>query len=138
VFADGTIIDLVHFLACACWTRRLTAGFAIELGWLYELLTWPTSSGAPFGGNEDLESNEAGATWAQGCGILQGLGLEDEYPELFVCWLEVRYGRIERLLDEALMEKLREQKAAIGELPAPNSDARGPCEGPTEGGELGF
>ena len=63
-FADGTRIDLRHFVVAAETAVDAHSEVVANLfGWGWELLQWKdgNSSGRPFGGNEDLRSNSAGA-----------------------------------------------------------------------------
>jgi hypothetical protein len=65
---DGTTIDLLHFAAAADYGQWYFGGEVVgnALGWINECSqsVRRDSSGAPFGGNEDVISNAAGADFA--------------------------------------------------------------------------
>ena len=64
---DGTTIDLLHFAASADYGQWYFGGEVTGnvLGWFNEVSQQIKfdESGAPFGGNEDLTSNAAGADY---------------------------------------------------------------------------
>jgi hypothetical protein len=62
---DGKWIDMQHFSAAAELAHYVGPINAIIGGWLVEVRQWAGghASGKPFGGNEDLGSNYAGATF---------------------------------------------------------------------------
>jgi hypothetical protein len=70
-FEDGTMLDLEHFFAAAETSLAIGWKGAMALGWglevaqaIEESVTDSTNdSGHPFGGNEDLHSNWAGAVY---------------------------------------------------------------------------
>jgi RHS repeat-associated protein len=67
---SGQMIDLLHFFSAGEQTVYHANWYAQTMGWFMEVaqgVTGPftnNTSGHPFGGNEDLESNSAGANFA--------------------------------------------------------------------------
>ncbi len=77
---DGTLIDMRHFLAAADVGQDHNHALAEILGWMVEVAQWVSGqeSGAPLGGNEDLESNRAGALFADDDLDADGGGVGDQ------------------------------------------------------------
>ncbi|MCB9940713.1 MAG: hypothetical protein H6823_20945 [Planctomycetaceae bacterium] len=73
----GEWLDLLHFFKLAQFGKKFGIGPAIVAGWLNEVgqAVKGQESGAPFGGNEDLFSNQEGAIF--GANINNSLSLEE-------------------------------------------------------------
>ena len=92
-FEDGTRIDFRHFLVAAETAVDAHSEVVSNIfGWGWELLQWKdgNSSGRPFGGNEDLKSNYAGADF--GDDYISASG--DTLGEQILDYLESQHGKL--------------------------------------------